>query len=611
MHYAYPLALLVISLGVAVAEMLWPWRKEQERLRAFLCSDVLHLVFNGHFLGLILFGLFTRFLGPYAERLESSAGGSSLFFNAAADWPLWIQIPVALIAIDFVQWGVHNLLHRVPFLWPFHKTHHSIVDGEMDWICSFRFQWTEVVVYKSILYFPLAFFGFSSEAVFVHAVFGTLIGHLNHANLNLDYGPLKYVLNNPKMHIWHHDYDGDMKTTVNFGIIFSTWDFIFGTAKISDAPPAHLGFKGVETFPRDFFRQMAWPIHLPGLVGKTLTAFAGIAIIVGAYALQRPRAPSTPMLGEVAASSQPAARRLGFDYPANAAEATRAVSTFGNAARAAGYVHPEAMVSVDELASAMGAPNLVVVDVRPAERFMSGHIPAAVQTDRGGYSETNGVPGRSKSAAALAALMRSLGVMATSTVVLYGDGGPEPYRLWWTLRDAGVLDARVLDGGLAAWKNAGHGVAEGAGHAATPGNLVPLRLTTTTPLWADLEPFRARSPQRVDTRSEIEFTGAEKHPKAARAGRVPGAQHLDWVRIHDDTHRTLLKPPALKALFADTGVALDRPILTLCQSGTRSAAVYFALYEIGVPPEQMRNYDGSWAEYSRLTELPVETGPPQ
>ena len=50
--------------------------------------------------------------------------------------------------VDFIQWGIHRLLHRVPFLWGFHKVHHSII--EMDWNGSMRFHWLEIVGYRSL-----------------------------------------------------------------------------------------------------------------------------------------------------------------------------------------------------------------------------------------------------------------------------------------------------------------------------------------------------------------------------------------------------------------------------------------------------------------------------
>jgi len=48
----------------------------------------------------------------------------------------------------------HNLLHRVPWLWTFHKVHHSITT--MDWIGNWRFHWMEIVVYKTLQWLPLA-----------------------------------------------------------------------------------------------------------------------------------------------------------------------------------------------------------------------------------------------------------------------------------------------------------------------------------------------------------------------------------------------------------------------------------------------------------------------
>jgi sterol desaturase/sphingolipid hydroxylase (fatty acid hydroxylase superfamily) len=262
MDYLYPISLAIISAAVALAERLVPWRGQQRQLRPGLWSDLVFLVFNGHFLGVIVYGLSLRYLAqPFDAWLLQLGLHDVLYREVAAGWPLWLQIVVALLATDFIQWCVHNLLHRVGFLWHFHQTHHSVRDGEMDWIVSFRFQWTEVILYRAVQYLPLAYLGFDARAVMFHAIFGTAIGHLNHANLNLSYGPLRYLLNNPRMHLWHHDFESTASTTVNFGIIFSLWDWVFGTAKLPDTSPARIGFPGVEAFPRGFFGRTAWPLQ--------------------------------------------------------------------------------------------------------------------------------------------------------------------------------------------------------------------------------------------------------------------------------------------------------------------------------------------------------------
>jgi len=103
---------------------------------------------------------------------------------------------------DFLEWSIHNLLHRVPALWEVHKLHHSIV--EMDWIGNFRFHWLESVVYQGLTYLPLVIMGVNPSVLLPVAIAATVIGHLNHSNLDLTYGPLRYVFNSPRMHIWHH-----------------------------------------------------------------------------------------------------------------------------------------------------------------------------------------------------------------------------------------------------------------------------------------------------------------------------------------------------------------------------------------------------------------------
>ena len=83
--------------------------------------------------------------------------------------------------------------------------------------------------------------------------------------------------------------------------------------------------------------------------------------------------------------------------------------------------------------------------------------------------------------------------------------------------------------------------------------------------------------------------------------------HLDWAEVlrdKDGDHR-LKAPSVLRDLFTAHEIEPGTPVVTYCQSGTRSAAVHYALYQLGHDPEVSLNYDGSWAEYSRL-DLPVE-----
>jgi sterol desaturase/sphingolipid hydroxylase (fatty acid hydroxylase superfamily) len=170
-----------------------------------------------------------------------------------------VQFVIFLVLKDFVEWCIHNLLHRVPWLWEFHKLHHSIL--ELDWIGNMRFHWMEVVVYKSLSYLPLIVLGVDERVILWVAVAGTLIGHLNHSNLAISWGPLRYLINSPRMHVWHHDiiFRGDHGK--NFGIVFSVWDWLFGTAFMpSQGQPEQLGFDGMERYPSGVVGRFFYPL---------------------------------------------------------------------------------------------------------------------------------------------------------------------------------------------------------------------------------------------------------------------------------------------------------------------------------------------------------------
>jgi len=587
--WSYPFWLALISIVVASAERIRPWRPDQRALRRTLLSDFGHLIVNGHFLGVVIYGVFREWIEPRIPELHGPAAG----------WPMFLQIIVALVAIDFGQWCVHNLLHRVAPLWEIHKIHHSVVDGEMDWIVSFRFHWLEAVIYKTLLYIPIALLGFGPEAVLVHAVFGTLIGHLNHSNLDLGHGKWRYVLNNPRMHIWHHDFDGAPK---NFGIIFSAWDWLFGTASVPSERPRAIGFPGVEKVPQFFLAHAAWPIARPA------PAFFGVAVMVGLYALSL--GPHPFFLPPSESSSQPTAARVREAIHAPD-EARAKLPLVGSAAREAGWAHPESMVDAGELAGVLGLPELVLLDVRPKSRFEQGHIPTAQVVERGDYAVPSGL---SKSGAELEAMLRARGGRGTSLIVIYGDGGAEPYRLWWTLREVLGLDTRVLDGGIQAWKQLDLPAPAGPAGAVTATGDLALGVDRRPrgELWSTVTEFIAHAGPRthlVDTRTIEEFEGKRRDDKAARAGRIPGAEHLSWGELLVSLDDPRLKPrDALIARLAEANITLDDTVVSYCQSATRSSVTFYALRQLGMKDEQLMNYGGSWAEYSK-TDLPIETTP--
>lgn len=249
--------LIAVSVAFVVLERLFPWRKGQPLLRRGWIRDLGFLALNGRFFSPLIAAL--NGAAAVAATQGLRAMGLRLEGSPIAEWPLVAQFLAFVVLADFFQWCIHNLLHRVPWLWTFHKVHHSI--DTMDWIGNWRFHWMEIVVYKTLQWLPLAWLNASPQAVFVVAVVTTLWGDFNHANLNVSLGPLGYVLNNPRMHLWHHDQSAEGGAAKNFGIVLSVWDHLFGTAYWPrQRNPEQLGYPGMQEMPDTFHGQVLWPL---------------------------------------------------------------------------------------------------------------------------------------------------------------------------------------------------------------------------------------------------------------------------------------------------------------------------------------------------------------
>jgi len=277
--------------------------------------------------------------------------------------------------------------------------------------------------------------------------------------------------------------------------------------------------------------------------------------------------------------------------------------------QAPAMAHPESLWSMERLAAA--GDSLLLIDVRRGEDYATGHIPGARRVWRSDFTvEVDGgealgrYGGMACGPEALAGLVDSLGGVPSGQIVLYdGVGGCDAARVWWLLRLYGHREVALLDGGVPAWLAAGHEIAT---DAPAPATRRGFRYTAPAheELLVTLEEVEAARLGGhsiiLDTRSAEEYTG-EMHKKgAAKAGRIPGAVHYDWGNAVDMGGVGALKP--LKDLVHDLGnlgIRPDTPVITYCHSGVRSAHTAFVLREM-LGYKNVRNYDGSWTEYSRI-----------
>jgi sterol desaturase/sphingolipid hydroxylase (fatty acid hydroxylase superfamily) len=256
--------LVLVSLFFMLLEWLSPWRKHQAKFRKDFWLDAFYMFFNFFLFSLIGFLAISNIVVEAFDQFFLESLNIDLkTSNPMRSWDRgWILLTGFIIS-DFLQWNIHRLLHRVPFLWEFHKLHHSV--KEMGFAAHLRYHWMETIVYKSLQYIPLAILGIGLYDFFIIHIISVIVGHFNHANFAPNIGPLKYLINNPRMHIWHHSkkWPDKMRFGVNFGITLSIWDWLFGTAWIPESGrDIELGFPEDEKYPKSFFRQITygfWP----------------------------------------------------------------------------------------------------------------------------------------------------------------------------------------------------------------------------------------------------------------------------------------------------------------------------------------------------------------
>lgn len=206
-------------------------------------------------------------------------------------------------------------------------------------------------------------------------------------------------------------------------------------------------------------------------------------------------------------------------------------------------------------------------------------------------------------------LTRKLGVDKDTTVVLYGDNN-NWFAAWgaWIFDCYGFKNVKLLDGGRKKWE------ADKRPLDTKVVSVAPSKVSLSAPdgkLRARLADIRDASEKKnvtiVDIRSADEYSGKIFSPPgsqelAVRAGHVPGAINVPWVRaVNDDG--TIKSADELKKLYSAAGIDGSKPIIVYCRIGERSSHTWFVLSKI--LGYDVRNYDGSWTEYGNTVGLPV------
>lgn len=250
---------------------------------------------------------------------------------------------------------------------------------------------------------------------------------------------------------------------------------------------------------------------------------------------------------------------------------------------------PGLVVEPDWLAERLEAQDLRLIDLRPIDAYREGHIPGAVQLDLAALTTTvDGVEGIVLGPDAYAAVMGQLGVDEDRAVVLYDSNwGMPAARVAWTLLYYGHPNAAILNGGWDRWEEENHPTVTTSPPPA-PARFVPRPDPAHMAELAWLQE-RLGDPDLViiDTRTSGEYN----------AGHLPGAILWDWMNGVPVGSWDALRPTdELAAELTALGITPDKEIVTYCRSGARAAHTYLLLRHLGYP--RVRNYDGSWLEWS-------------
>lgn len=274
------------------------------------------------------------------------------------------------------------------------------------------------------------------------------------------------------------------------------------------------------------------------------------------------------------------------------------------------------LVSTDWLADNLGRRGLVVVEVdEEAGRYWTGHVPGAHNLDW--LDDLHAPLGRTfLGADAFTRLMGRLGVEDDSHVVLYGDAtNAFAASAFWLFRYYGHTRLSLLDGGRRLWLLEGRALDDAEplptahrGRYRWPSAHTGLRVTRDELLtrFVGAPPGTAL----VDCRSPEEYAGKPVAPvdlpieRQHSLGHIAGAVNVpstDLVRAGTDQ----LRPTDdLRRLFTQLGIRDDLEVVVYCSVAERSALTWFVLRELLRHP-RVRNYDGGWAEYGSLMDVPV------
>jgi len=269
------------------------------------------------------------------------------------------------------------------------------------------------------------------------------------------------------------------------------------------------------------------------------------------------------------------------------------------------------LIEAEALKHKIFNPNVKILDFRKKKNYLDGHIEGARHLWRSDIEDTLGpYGGMMASKEIIERLMGRLGVKNIDTLVIYDDRGScDAVRLWWILQNYDFHNVKILNGGIDAWK----AMKEKVDTVVTiiePTVFKLAEVASNNMLATKEEVIHAASLSSntmiLDTRTRDEYSGKRQKKGASKGGRIPSSRFINWEdAVNFDDQKKLKSIEELQYIYGQLDLAKSDTVIVYCHSGVRSAHTTFVLKEL-LGYKNVKNYDGSWIEWSYFDELPFE-----
>jgi len=266
------------------------------------------------------------------------------------------------------------------------------------------------------------------------------------------------------------------------------------------------------------------------------------------------------------------------------------------------------LIEANELKGIAQQPNIKIIDFRKKEIYENEHIVGALNIWRTNIEDTSyPYSGIMASKTQIESLFGQLGITTDDTIIVYDDNGLcEASRLWWILQNYDFKNIKLLHGGISEWKSNNGQVATQIPKV----NTAVFKLTKHPKMqyYVSKEQVSDALNSNVvilDTRTSEEFSGKRQKKGATKAGRIPNSIHIDWAEtINYNGNKHLKSLKELEIIYSELNIKKNDSIIVYCHSGVRSAHTTFVLTQL-LGYKHVKNYDGSWTEWSYFNDLPI------